>query len=283
MLKAPNVERPSHGITKYPTTVEGWVKRINKMAIGHGDLELFRHLSESGMFNEVYEKFFAAKENIDFEEFWKLYGGGPGKIKCKSIWYRYTKGTQERILEGVVRYNRFIDLTGTYKKNPQTYLNSHDWATNNYPAQERISAWRNVLKRAVNDNASFKISRVYSAYREEEDTTIDVAVETLLYRYPHAKITDVLGIIRWMINDWKKEYTHLIKIKKALDDRDHHRYKEQARKHVEWVEKLMADRKIISRDLTEPEKRVFEVKEEEVRRDADKHKQALLWSDSEEE
>lgn len=64
-----------------------------------------------------------------FNEFWDLYAHKVARPVALRAWLKAIKKTPpDEVLDGVRRYLRWLDSTGTFKANPATWLNAERWS-----------------------------------------------------------------------------------------------------------------------------------------------------------
>ena len=64
--------------------------------------------------------------NVPFDDFWNLYNKKVGRKKSEAKWKRLTNKDRAAIMEHLPNYIRNTPDV-TYRKNPETYLNSESW------------------------------------------------------------------------------------------------------------------------------------------------------------
>jgi hypothetical protein len=155
----------------------------------------------------------------------------------------------------VVRYNRYCQVTGVFKKQLTTYLNGRNYLEE-LPGPEKWQKWRKVLKNYAEKTPAQRRNSSYMS----SDEAIDLALESLLYRYPDAKITQVMGIFRWMATDWERKYWQFITIVRACDVNKFSERLIAASKHIQVVETAMQSKtdRMFAYDPDNVEQRIYE-------------------------
>jgi hypothetical protein len=68
-----------------------------------------------------------AEYEVDFEMFWEKYDHKINKKRCIPLWDKLTKPQQVAAYYGIYRYQRYLQRTGQYKRNPENYLKDEMW------------------------------------------------------------------------------------------------------------------------------------------------------------
>jgi hypothetical protein len=249
--------------TKWPQTVDGWVRRLNKAGFDLDQVALMEALFNSGMAQEALSKYEKRKDNIPFETIWELYNYTVGsKFRAEKAWRRLSVVTQRKVIDAVVRYNRYCQVTGVFKKQLTTYLNGRSYLQE-LPGPEKWQKWRKVLKNYAEKTPAQRRNPSYLS----SDEAIDLALESLLYRYPDAKITQVMGIFRWMATDWERKYWQFISIVRACDVNKFSERLIAASKHIQVVETAMQSKtdRMFAYDPDNVERRIYEKLAEEAK------------------
>jgi hypothetical protein len=242
--------------TDWPQTVDGWVRRLNKAGFDLDQVALIEALLNSGMAQEALSKYEKRKDNIPFETIWELYNYKVGsKLRAEKAWRRLSVVTQQKVIDAVVRYNRYCQVTGVFKKQLTTYLNGRNYLEE-LPGPEKWQKWRKVLKNYAEKTPAQRRNSSYMS----SDEAIDLALESLLYRYPDAKITQVMGIFRWMATDWERKYWQFITIVRACDVNKFSERLIAASKHIQVVETAMQSKtdRMFAYDPDNVEQRIYE-------------------------
>jgi hypothetical protein len=248
--------------TKWPQTVDGWVRRFDRAGFDLDDIALLEAFFKSGMVNEVLDKYERLKDNIPFETVWDLYGYRVGKAPAEKAWRRLSVGTQEKVLDAIVRYNRYVQVTGVFKKHLSTYLNGRAYL-DEIPGPEKWQKWRQVLKNyAPKTNALKKNPNCIGS-----DEGIDLALEGLLYRYPETTIVQVMGVFRHMATDWPRTHWQFISIARACKADDWPKRLLAADKHITIIKEAMQSKtaKMLAYDPDNVEQRIYQKLSQEAK------------------
>jgi hypothetical protein len=246
----------AQNFSKWPQTVDGWVRKLGAMGFGLDEVAMLEAFIQSGMALEALAEYEKKKDNIPFETAWELYGYSMGsKQRAEKAWRRLSVKTQEKVLKAIVRYNRYCQVTGVFKMHFSTYLNGRSYLME-LPTPEKWTKWREVLKTYAE---KIDIKSRNPQYLSSDDS-IDAALEALMYRHTEVRITQVMGVLRWMRYDWDNKYKHLINIVRACDPAKFPERLIAAQKHINIVEKAMQTKsdQLFAYDPENVEQRVYQ-------------------------
>lgn len=233
--KQKNLMPPSEDHHMAPKSLSGWVKKLNNRFDLHQVKDILA-LYRSGFLEDACKEYLNKKDNVPFEEFWDAYAYKKDKFKAEKRWNKLSMDTQRYIIDiAVPRYNRYLKVTGVSKAHPTSWLNACRWK-DDIPSAQQWEHFANTLQKYLLDGLNFR--RVYPAYNEEQLVMYNAA-EAFLYRYPSVNIVDVMGILRWMVKDYGKDWKHLISVKRALNIQRFPESRMKAEAHIKEIQEAI--------------------------------------------